>query len=115
MKKFISKLLTCVMAATAFSGGLVVVGCSSYMPEGTEKIDETRTQLYVYNHFGGYGSDWINAAKARYEELHKNDVYEEGKPSSNVFSVPSGPALFFGLSLDTNRSSRLLPVAVFAK
>ena len=85
MKKFISKLLTCVMAATAFSGGLVVVGCSSYMPEGTEKIDETRTQLYVYNHFGGYGSDWINAAKARYEELHKNDVYEEGKRGIQIY------------------------------
>ena len=63
MKKIISKLLTCVMVATAFGG---LVGCSGETVDGTEKIDETRTQLYVYNHFGGYGSDWLNAVKARY-------------------------------------------------
>lgn len=82
MKKIISKLLTCIMVATAFSG---LVGCSGETVDGTEKIDVTRTQLYVYNHFGGYGSDWLNAVKARYEKLHENDVYEEGKKGIQIY------------------------------
>lgn len=82
MKKIISKLLTCIMVATAFGG---LVGCSGETADGTEKIDVTRTQLYVYNHFGGYGSDWLNAVKARYEKLHENDVYEKGKKGIQIY------------------------------
>ncbi len=49
-----------------------------------EKVDTSRTQLYVYNFNGGYGSDWLNAVKLRYEELHKDDVYEEGKKGIQI-------------------------------
>ncbi len=44
-----------------------------------EKVDTSKTQIYVYSFDGGYGSDWLNAVKIRYEALHANDSYEEGK------------------------------------
>lgn len=53
-----------------------------------EQIDTTRTQLYIYNFNGGYGSDWLVAAKKRYEELHKDDVYEEGKKGVQIMINP---------------------------
>lgn len=50
-----------------------------------EEIDTTRTQIYVYNFAGGYGSDWLVSLKKRYEELHKDDVYEEGKKGVQIY------------------------------
>ena len=50
-----------------------------------EQIDTSKTQLYVFNFYGGYGSDWLAAAKKTYEELHKDDVYEEGKKGIQIY------------------------------
>lgn len=49
-----------------------------------EQVDTERTQLYVFNFAGGFGADWLIAAKERYEELHKDDVYEEGKKGIQI-------------------------------
>ncbi len=60
--------------------------CSEYIDAsgGTVVIDTQKTQLYVYNFDGGYGTTWLNAVKARFEELHKDDVWEEGKKGVQV-------------------------------
>lgn len=63
---------------------LVAAGCDPDTT-GDEKIDPTKTQLYVYNFYGGYGSDWLSAAKKRFEEKHKDDEnWEEGKKGVQV-------------------------------
>ncbi len=49
-----------------------------------ETVDQSRTQLYVFNFAGGYGVDWLIAAKERFEELHKDDVIEEGKKGVQI-------------------------------
>ncbi len=49
-----------------------------------ESVDQSKTQLYVFNFAGGYGVDWLIAAKARFEELHKDDVIEEGKKGVQI-------------------------------
>ena len=61
-------------------------GCSGNPSAGdySEEIDETRTQLYVYNYNGGYGTEWLSRAKEAYEELHKDDVYEQGKKGIQI-------------------------------
>lgn len=51
----------------------------------TEQIDTERTQLYVYNFYGGYGSDWLASLKERFEEEHKDDVWEEGKKGVQIY------------------------------
>ena len=50
-----------------------------------EQIDKSKTQLYVFNFYGGFGSDWLAAAKKKYEEMHKDDVYEEGKKGIQIY------------------------------
>lgn len=59
-------------------------GCSS-QPGLTEKIDPTRTQIYVYNFDGGYGSEWLASLKQRFEEYCKDDSWEEGKKGVQIF------------------------------
>lgn len=49
-----------------------------------ESVDTERTQLYVFNFAGGYGVEWLKNLKDRYEELHKDDVYEEGKKGIQI-------------------------------
>ena len=49
-----------------------------------EDLDTARTQLYVYNYNGGYGSSWLMRAKNRYEELHANDELEPGKKGVQI-------------------------------
>lgn len=51
---------------------------------GGEDVDLSKTQIYVSNYSGGYGSDWLAAAKKRFEEAHKDDVYEEGKKGVQI-------------------------------
>ena len=49
-----------------------------------EKIDASKTQLYVMNKDGGYGNRWLYAAKAKYESPHASDSYENGKMGFQV-------------------------------
>lgn len=49
-----------------------------------EQVDDNKTQLYVFNFAGGFGAEWLAAAKERFEELHKDDVYEEGKKGVQI-------------------------------
>ena len=66
---------------------------SSSTPIGNEQVDEDRTQLFVYNFNGGYGSDWLIAAKERFEAEHENDVWEEGKKGVQIIIDPKKEAI----------------------
>lgn len=87
LQKIIALLLTLVMCS------MLLMACgddkNNDNPGTTnpsdEQIDPSKTQLYVFNFYGGYGSDWLVAAKTRYEELHKDDVYEEGKKGIQIY------------------------------
>jgi hypothetical protein len=76
MKKT-NKLLAQLLALTLGVSSVASLGACNYS-EG-EKIDSNRTQLFVFNFAGGFGVDWLKSVKARYEELHQHDKYEEGK------------------------------------
>ncbi len=86
-KKTVKFLAVLCVAALVFS----LVGCGGGSANaggqnsgGSEKVDQNRTQLYVFNFAGGYGVDWLVAAKERFEELHKDDVIEEGKKGVQI-------------------------------
>lgn len=82
MKK-IGKITACILTAMLCCSA--ASACGTEGNEGTEKIDNTRTQIYVYNFYGGFGSDWLSEAKKRFEELHKDDEgWEEGKKGVQV-------------------------------
>ena len=81
MKKRIALLLVFLLTLTA---GFTMAGC------GPEKkgIDETKTQLYVYNFDGGVGSDWLEAVSTRFEEKYADTEFEPGTGKKSVEIVP---------------------------
>ena len=83
MKKM-TKGISFLCAALVLGTSISFAGCKPAGPQ-VEEIDPNRTQLYVYNCNAGFGTEWIAAVKARYEELHKHDRYEEGKQGIQVY------------------------------
>lgn len=80
MKNFARRAFCSAFAlAIAFSA----VGCATPDDIGGNtpqiQVDEKRTQLYVFNFDGGYGSEWMATAIEQYEKLHATDKWEEGK------------------------------------
>ena len=53
-----------------------------------EAVDKARTQVYVNCYNGGFGAGWLSSVKARYEALHANDVWEEGKKGVQIMVNP---------------------------
>lgn len=84
MKKAFKKIISAMLAATmCFS----VAACSPATPDGgdtDESVDTMRTQLYVYNFNGGFGTEWLKAAKTRFEAKHAEDELESGKKGVQV-------------------------------
>ena len=88
--KSVALILTVVLSCA-----LCLVGCSSQTAEedvayqlATEKIDNSKTQLFVYNFNGGFGSSWLASAKKKFEALHAEDVYESGKKGVQIIVNP---------------------------
>ena len=92
MKKFLAMLL-CVIVALS----LALVGCappSAPPSDSTDPTDEFnretkintgKTTLFISNFNGAFGEKWLKAAASRYEEIHKDDVYEEGKKGVQIW------------------------------
>ncbi len=78
-------LFACLLASCSGEGGASSSGAGSNSGGGGEEtINTSKTQLYVKSYQGGFGSKWLYEAKAKYEALHANDVYEEGKKGVQV-------------------------------
>ncbi len=73
MKKLFKSLFTCLLASTMVFTG---VACN---PSNGVKIDETKSQLHVFNYNGGVGSVWITKAQNDFAKAFENYSFEEGK------------------------------------
>lgn len=51
----------------------------------SEQIDETRSQLYVFNYDAGFGSDWLKTAIERFEAKYADTSFEAGKQGVQVW------------------------------
>ena len=69
MKKFFKALSILLAIVTVF--GCSLTGCSGG--------GSTKTVLYVWNYDGGVGHAWLDAAIERFETLHAESEYTEGK------------------------------------
>ena len=80
MKKLFTKILcfvlsiACVFTATA---------CGDNKNQG-EKIDETKTQIFVGLVSNGYGKSWLEAAESRFEEKYADYQGENGKQGVQI-------------------------------
>ena len=75
------KPILAIASLSLLAGGMT--GCSMGGGSNTQ-IDQSKTQIYVSNYAGGYGSEWLAAVKTRFEEAHKDDVIEEGKKGVQI-------------------------------
>ncbi len=84
MKKF-CVFLACALLFTvaAFSFG----ACERKGSGLNQKIDPTKTQLYVSSYNGGYGKEWLDSAIRRFEAKYANEHYEEGKTGVQVMVI----------------------------
>lgn len=83
--KKIAKRLAVAVLAVAFV--LPVAACTQTPGSDsgvTEKVDTTRTQLYVGNFNRGYGDEWLYSLKARFEDFYKDESFEEGKTGVQI-------------------------------
>lgn len=80
MKKQVISIFIAVLMLFA---ALVATGCKP-SDSDEEKIDETRTQIYVNNFGGGYGDQWLKNAKYGFEEKYKDVVLEKGKQGVQI-------------------------------
>ena len=84
MKKITALLGATVFACAAFGG--CDMGSSA-----TEKIDKSKTQLYVSVFNGGIGTKWMDSIEKAFEEANKDVCFEPGtdKKGVQIIATPS--------------------------
>ena len=72
--------------AMFFCLSAILLGCGQTSDGGSndDNTNSTQTQLYVYVFSRGYGSEYLYKLKNRFEALHANDSYEEGKKGVQI-------------------------------
>ena len=78
------KLAALIALFFCLSSALLGCGQSSDGGSNGESVNSTQTQLYVYVFSRGYGSEYLYKLKERYEALHADDSYEEGKKGVQI-------------------------------
>lgn len=71
-----------VLVAGILASGIAVsmAGCGG----GGIKIDDTKTQLYVFSYNGGVGNEWLDRTIESFEAKYANQSFEEGKMGVQV-------------------------------
>lgn len=104
MKKRIGTvLLTATLLATTILASLT--GCGA-RGGNTEEVDSKKTQLYVGYYYAGLGKEWIQQAKALFEEKYADKSFEEGKTGVQVVLDLDKAGLNGGDLLNTIKSKR---------
>ena len=89
MKKLLTFVMMLILATTAVFGGLV--GCNR---GESEDFDNTKSHLYLGIYNAGFGTEYANDLKRRFEEFYAEESFEEGKVGVqvHVLDVPQGNA-----------------------
>lgn len=101
------KRFVCVLAVAVFAVS-ACVGCRSNSGNGggDVTIDTSKSQLYVGNYNGGYGSVWLDHLIEGFEEKYKNVSFESGKVGVQIIPDPNkdyiGSTLISTITSKTN-------------
>lgn len=86
MKRFLAILMTVL---TVFVAAMPLAACGEEEDsKHNEKVDVTKTQLYVGVYNGGLGTDWAYAVKDAFEAKYANESFESGKTGVQVLIKP---------------------------
>ena len=90
MKNGLKRLLSVAIGLMMFVA-VFATGCSIPDPpiEGgrREDVDSSRTQLYVHNFAGGYGTEYLYALKDRFEAEYSEVVFDPNNPSKKGVQI----------------------------
>lgn len=77
----------CLILSIILSFSMFAAACDGRTgsKNSAEKIDATKTQLYVGTYDGAYGDEWLYAVKTRFEEKYKDVSFESGKTGVQVY------------------------------
>lgn len=78
------KLLITMFLATMMILGNFAACMTSDTPPGGEKIDESKSQLYVMNYNGGFGSEWFDEIIERFESVYEHYSFEPNKEGVQI-------------------------------
>ena len=84
MKKNIKKIAGIGLAFIASFSTVGAVGCG----RGGEKVDKTKTQLYVATFAGGFGTSWMDDVEKRFEAKYEKVSFEPGKTGVQIIAKP---------------------------
>ena len=84
MKKQTLKKIAVMAMAMALSVNMVACGGTENFSGSNEPIDESKSQLYVYNYDGGFGTEWLYKARDRFEAAYAETSFESGKKGVQV-------------------------------
>ncbi|MBQ2883493.1 MAG: hypothetical protein IJE43_06955 [Alphaproteobacteria bacterium] len=76
MNKNLKRTMAVIFSLTTIGS---LVGCGARLDEGQETIDSSKSQMYISNYDGGFGSEWLEKAMDRFEEKYKDYSFEPGK------------------------------------
>lgn len=97
MKKIITLgLITMLLFVATACGGPQTPSSGDKRPP--EKIQDEKTQLYVSNYDGGYGTEWLYAVKDRFEAEYAETEFEEGKKGVQII-VHADKDGYYGVEL----------------
>lgn len=107
MKQKVTKVVALAFALTCMGSTLVACQPGKGPLGGQQLTDNTKTQLYVGNYDGGFGHKWLDAYKAGFEELYKNESFEEGKTGVEVVILNDKVSYFPANMLSTLDQSNI--------
>ena len=107
MKQKATKVMALACAVICASSTLAACQPGSGILGGQNVTDKNRTQLYVGNYDGGFGHAWLEAYKAGFEELYKNESFEEGKTGVEVVILNDKVSYFSSNLLSTMDQSNI--------
>ena len=81
MKRIFKKLLSGILAVTLLISGVTMTACGGK----EEKVDTTKTQIYIGNQNYGFGDAWLKSAIKRFTEDFKDVSFEDGKTGVQIF------------------------------
>ena len=89
MKKNRTRVLSFIICMVlTIASAIGSIGCTGRV---TEKVDKTKTQLYIATYGGGYGTAFLQDLEDRFEKwtLDNEKSYEDGKVGVQVFKSAS--------------------------
>ena len=85
----VKRTVSLVMGLMLLSGSMIQMAACGGRSEFEETVDKGKTQLVVGNYEGGFGSEWLEDLKVKFETMNAGVSYEAGKEGVQILINPN--------------------------